>query len=355
MVQSAQPTSAPARGFALRSLTGALRAGGLLVLAIVSGCVQPPSLIRLDGQTMGTIWSAQFAERHDADREAILADIQTELDLVIDQMSTWMPDSVISRYNSAPADTWHVLPEAFAEVLTAALELADATDGSYDPTVGPLVEAWGFGPAGARIEPPDRDTLAAARDRVGWYALHFERDTNRLWQPGGVQLDLSSIAEGYAVDRIGRALQRHGIHDYLVEIGGELRARGERPDGLPWRIAIEQPHADASPSLVLPLRDLAIATSGDYRKFFEFQGRRYSHTIDPHTGWPVDHGLAAVTVVASDCMVAGSTATALSVMGPDRGYDHALRHGIAARLVIRDGAGFAIRDTPAFQALVDSR
>lgn len=331
-----------------------LRAGWLpVLLVLLVACARPAALLRLDGQTMGTTWSAQFADAPGLDRQAVRQAIQAELDQVIAQMSTWEPGSLISRYNTSPAGSWHDLPEAFAGVLEAALALAAATDGHYDPTVGPLVDAWGFGAGGARSEPPDAGTIAAARARVGWQRLRFEADGRRLLQPGGVQLDLSSIAEGHAVDRMGLALQALDINDYLVEIGGELRARGRRPDGRPWRVAVEQPDVDQTPTLVLALHNQSIATSGDYRKFFEYQGRRYSHSIDPHSGWPVQHGLAAVTVVADDCMHAGSTATALSVLGPERGYDHALRHEIAARLVLRDAdGGFTVRDTPAFQALV---
>lgn len=330
-----------------------LRVGCILLLpSVLAACARPASLLRLDGETMGTTWSAQFADRPGLDRSAVLTAIQAELDRVIEQMSTWQPDSAISRYNIAPADTWHDIPDAFSEVLDAALTLARATDGSYDPTIGPLVDAWGFG-AGRPIDaPPTDDVIAAAKGRVDWRRVRLDTSGKRLWQPGGVQLDLSSIAEGYAVDRMGRALEEQGIVDYLVEIGGELRARGQRPDELPWRIAVEQPEIDGTPTQIVPLRDASIATSGDYRKFFEYQGRRFSHAIDPHTGWPVDHGLASVTLVSADCMDAGATATALSVLGPERGYDYALGHGFAARFVVRHDTGLIVRDTPAFQALI---
>ncbi|MFB9069077.1 FAD:protein FMN transferase [Pseudofulvimonas gallinarii] len=327
----------------------------LLSLAQMSGCGKSTEIVRLDGPTMGTTWSARFAAHRAIDREVVLQAIRTELEDVVVQMSTWRRDSLISRYNNAAAGTWHELPESFAIVLEAALALAAATGGHYDPTVGPLVDLWGFGPGGRRDKPPAAADIAAAKARVGWQRIQFEAGTRRLLQPGGLRLDLSSIAEGFAVDRMGEALERLGIDAYLVEIGGELRARGKRPDGMPWRVAIEQPDSGDVPVTVVPLQDLSIATSGDYRKFFEFAGRRYSHAIDPHTGYPVQHGLAAVTVSASTCMEAGSTATALSVLGPQRGFDYAVRNDIAARLVIRDGpSGFTVRETPAFTALVDA-
>lgn len=332
-----------------------LRRLGLLLIAcaLLPGCKRVPDTLRLEGPTMGTTWSAQFADHASLDRNEALAAIQAELDEVVAQMSTWRADSFISRYNDADAGTWHALTEGFASVLEASLQLAAATDGYYDPTVGPLVDLWGFGARGVRAEPPAAADIESARARVGWQRLQFDPASRRLLQPGGLRLDLSSIAEGYAVDRMGLALEKLGVTGYLVEIGGELRARGSRPDGMPWRVAIEQPVSDA-PATVVALRDRSIATSGDYRKYFEFNGQRYSHAIDPHTGHPVQHGLAAVTVIAASCMEAGSTATALSVLGPERGFDHATRHDIAARMVIRDGqGGFAYRDTPAFTALVD--
>lgn len=327
------------------------RPATLLLALLLAACARPAGLVRLDGLTMGTTWSAQFAPQQDLDPRQVRAAIEAELDEVVAQMSTWRQDSDISRYNDAPAGSWHELPAAFAGVLAAALALAEASDGYYDPTVGPLVELWGFGASGPRSEPPAEDEIATARAQVGWQRLRFDPG-DRLLQPGGVRLDLSSIAEGYAVDRMGQALERLGSHDYLVEIGGELRARGRRPDGTPWRVAIEHPDTGAAPSVVLVLQDQAIATSGDYRRHFEHDGRRYGHAIDPHTGWPVAHGLAAVTVVAPDCMHAGSLASALSVLGPRRGMDFALRHGIAARMLVRGEEGdLQVLETPAFSAL----
>lgn len=324
----------------------------LLLFVVLAGCRGEESpWWRLDGQTMGTTWSVQARLPAGLDRAALAAALQAELDRVVGQLSTWRPDSDISRYNQAPAGTWHVLPEPFNGLLAQTLSLAQATDGAYDPTVGPLVALWGFGAAAPRDAPPAAAEIAEARGRVGWQRLVHEQETGRLLQPGGVQLDLVSIAEGHAVDRLGAVLEARGVRDYLAGIGGELRARGHRPDGRAWQVALADPDGGAPP-LMLALQDASIATSGDYHAHFLHQGVRYGHAIDPHTGWPVRHGLASVTVVADDSATAGALATALSVLGPERGLAFAGQRGIAALLLVRDGrsAGLQRIGTPEWRA-----
>ena len=206
----------------------------LLVLAACSG----PATIELRGPTMGTTWSVKLVPTPGLDRAALERGIQAELDRVVAQMSTYEADSDLVRFNRAAAGSWQVLPPEFFGVLQHALDLARDTGGAYDPTVAPLVDLWGFGARGVRAEPPAAADIEAARARVGWQRLQFDPASRHLLQPGGLRLDLSSIAEGYAVDRMGLALEKLGVTGYLVEIGGELRARGSRPDGMPWRVAI---------------------------------------------------------------------------------------------------------------------
>lgn len=298
----------------------------------------------LHGNTMGTTWSVKLV----ADTERALLPlqqaIQRELDLVVAQMSTWEPSSDLSRFNAAPAGSWHVLPAEFFAVLSCALQVARDSGGAYDPTAGALVNAWGFGPTLRFNEPtfvpPTTAQLQNARARCGWQRIAIDSVSHRVFQPGDATIDLSAIAKGFGVDQVARRLLAMGIDNFLVEVGGELRGEGTRPDGQPWWVALEQP-ASASLSevaeTVAALYNWSIATSGDYRRYFEKNGVRYSHTIDPRNGQPIDNGLASVTVLHRDCMLADAWSTALGVMGAEEGIAHADRLGLCALFIKRDG------------------
>lgn len=296
---------------------------------------------------MGTVWSVQIGDAG-AEESRLRPLIEAELVRVVAQMSTWEPDSDLSRFNSAAAWTRQSLPAQLSEVVAAALALARDSSGAFDPTVGPLVELWGFGPGRPRQTAPAEAEIEASRARVGWQLLAQEGDT--LVQPGGVSLDLSAIAKGHAVDRIAEALQAAGYRNLLVEVGGELRAHGQHPGGRPWRIGLEGPKADGA-SVGLSLHDQAVATSGDYRQFFEQDGRRYSHMIDPRTGYPIAQAGIAVSVVHASCMQADGLATALAVLGPVQGYEWAHARGLAVRFVYLQNDVWTERRTPAFDAL----
>ena len=312
----------------------------------------------LGGKTMGTTWSVRFVGPvAAADLHAV---IEAVLARIIAQMSPWEPESDISRFNAAPAGTWHSLATEFAAVMRYAVGLAEATGGAYDPTVGPLVDLWGFGPAGSVATPPKAADVEAARAHCGWQRLCFEAETARMFQPGGVHLDLSSIAKGYAVDCVAAALRTAGVKSFLVEIGGELRGEGVKPDGLPWWVALEPPPRSASVSTmaepeetIAALYGLSVATSGAYQRFFTADGRSYSHTIDPRTGYPVPPGLVSVTVIDSACMHADALATTLTVLGPDAGMALAVRENVAASFVMLEGERLHERVTPAFAAMLE--
>jgi thiamine biosynthesis lipoprotein len=304
----------------------------------------------LGGPTMGTSWSAKFIAPPAAALDAVKAAVERVLAGIIAEMSTWVADSAIGRFNDAAAGSWFEPAADLRTVLDCALAVAAATGGAYDPTVGALVEAWGFGPPGPRDAPPDAAAIAAAAARCGFRRL--ERDNGgRVLQPGGVRLDLSSIAKGFAVDRVALALERLGIADYLVEIGGELKGHGAKPDGSPWWVAIENATSCAD-EIVVALHGLSIATSGDAQRAFEWQGRRLSHTLDPRTGWPVSDRLAAVTVLHRECMKADALATALTVLGPDEGMAYARARELAALFVVRGPSGVEQRMTDAFAAML---
>jgi len=320
----------------------------------------------LAGSTMGTTWSVRLVGPTVLTHAPVLHAIQRELDEIVAQMSPWEPDSDITRFNRAPAGHWQVLPPAFFEVLQYALQVARDSGGACDPTAGTLVGAWGFGPEQRYDEPgfapPSPSVIATALALSGWQRLQVDAPARRVRQPGGVQLDLSAVAKGYAVDRVARMLaQRFGFDDTLVEVGGELRGSGIKPDGQPWWVALESAPrlhggtlgADASqPQTRVALHGLCVATSGDYRRFFRHGGVHYPHTIDPRDGQPIAHGLALVTVLHERCMAADALSTALTVLGPTEGLAWAEQHGIAALFVTRRADGrLEDRMSRAFAAL----
>lgn len=309
----------------------------------------------LAGRSMGTQWSVKLVAEAAA-LPTLERGIQARLDEVVAQMSTWEPDSDLSRYNRAEAGTVQALPDGFYAVLDAALKLAADTDGAYDPTVGPLVNLWGFGPDGARDATPSEADIAQAQARVGWQRVGFDPLARSATQAGGTYLDFSSIAKGYGVDRVAAWLREQHIDAFLVEVGGELYGHGRKPDGGAWLVSVERPSPEGSQhdgedgGTALALDGFAIATSGDYRRYFDHQGRRYSHTVDPRSGRPVAHALASVSVLHPQCMQADALATVLAVLGPQAGMAYANRRQLAAMFVMHDGDGFLTRMTPAFIA-----
>ncbi len=319
---------------------------------LLTACEAPPRVHALAGQTMGTVWRVQTSNLPPAMSLEQLRDaIEVELELVNSQMSTYRDDSDITRFNRAAAGETITLPEDFALVLGAALELAADTGGAYDPTVGPLVNLWGFGPDGIRDRAPVPEEVEAARSRVGWHRLAFDPVTRELTQPGGVYLDLSSIAKGHAVDRIAERLEVMGVHGYLVDIGGDLRAGGIKPDGSPWRIGIERPlPGTREVYTVIEPKDIAVASSGDYRNFF-VDDRHYSHTIDPRTGYPVRDEFVSITVLHPSARQADALATALGALGVEEGYAFARVRNLAVLILVREDEELSERVTAEFTRL----
>ncbi|MGH8032840.1 MAG: FAD:protein FMN transferase [Luteimonas sp.] len=283
--------------------------------------------------------------------------IQQRLDGVVAQMSTWEADSDISGFNRAAAGSWQRLPQACFAVLRCALDIAADSDGAYDPTVAPLVALWGFGAHAGAQRVPDAAALAAARARVGWQRLQLRAHETSALQPGGMALDLSAIAKGHGVDAVVDCLRARDVTAALVDVGGEVFGAGCKPDGTPWRVAIEDSADDALPgqahdACVLRLDGIAAATSGDCWHHFEHGGRRYAHTIDPRTGAPVMHAPVAVTVLAGTAMAADAWSTALTAMGAEAGLVFAGVRGMAARFVVRGVDGIVVTATPAFDECV---
>jgi len=299
------------------------------------------------GRSMGTSWSVRLVAAPAGVSDDLHYGLQQQLDGIVAEMSHWEADSDLGRFNRAEAGSWQALPPAFFDVLAFAMGVARDSGGAYDPCAGALVNLWGFGPYGRfdqpEFVPPSSDEIAVARTQLAAAGVRLEREGRKALQPGGVQLDLSAVAKGYSVDRLAYYLKTQGIEHYLVEVGGELRGAGVKPDGQPWWVALEEVGDAAGiaqpASLVLALHGLAVATSGDYRRYFELDGQRYSHTIDPRSGMPIANDLASVTVVHGQCMAADAWSTALTVLGAEPGLALAERLGLAARFVLRNADG----------------
>lgn len=313
--------------------------GALLLVACGASA---PRATLLSGQTMGSAWTVKIAGDLPRDAQALQAGIQARFDEVDAALSTYRADSALSRFNAAPHGDWQTLePELFA-VLHYALQLAEISGGAYDVTVGPLVDLWGFGPDPARTTAPDAAAIDAARQRTGWQKVELDVAGTRARRPPGVRVDLSSLGKGRGVDHVAAWLESQGVHNYLIDLSGKLRAAGTNAHAEPWRVAVEKPEADdptGQPNItdaIVALRDQSIATAGDYRQYFESGGRHYSHLIDPGTGAPIDHGTLSATALASDCMRADAWATVLTVMPPEAALHVAQQHGIPALLIVRD-------------------
>lgn len=307
------------------------------------------------GETMGTIYHVKFVlpspdeSLFTASRSAVHA----ALDAVDQKMSTYRLDSELSRLNRHAGDAPFRLSAETMSVFTTARQVSEASGGAFDVTAGPLVNAWGFGPGKHyRVVPPGE--LAALRRYVGYREMEIDIAGRRIAKANPhVVADLSGVAKGFGVDQAAHALDTLGIGNYVIEVGGEIRARGANGEGQPWQIGIEQPQAwPRRLRYVVPLADMAMATSGDYRICFEQDGRRYSHEINPSTGNPITHRLTSVTVVAPQCALADALATALIVLGPEKGYALAERLGLGAYFVMRVPDGnLHDRQTPVFAAL----
>ena len=330
----------------------------LVLLTAAAGCRPPDSTreFRFRGSSMGTTFEVKVVaspfpeQRQEAVREAI----QAQLRDVDGKMSTYREASEISRLNRSRETTPHPLSRETFTVLAEALRISRVTDGAFDITVGPLVNAWGFGPAPHPTSLPTAAEIKQLKLRSGWAKIELNsRDSTILKHEPALYLDLSAIAKGYAVDRLSEVLAEMNLTRHMVELGGEVRTSGRNAGGNPWRIAIEKPVSGGRAfQRILPLENLALATSGDYRNFRQAEDGDLSHTIDPRTGRPVRHELASVSVVDDSCMRADGYATALMVLGEDEGYRLAAEQDLAALFLVRSREGsFRERETPAFRRL----
>ncbi|MGO2353878.1 MAG: FAD:protein FMN transferase [Marinomonas foliarum] len=317
--------------------------------AVYRFSVFSPELVSFSGPTMGTTYTVKFFTTKDVSNATDLKqDVDSALVKVNKLMSTYDSNSELSLFNGSPAGQSTIVSEEMAYVIDKALLISEMSSGEYDVTIGPLVNLWGFGPGKREDVVPSQAAIDEAKSRVGYQFLTL--DGLRLTKQKDIYVDLSSIAKGYGVDAVAMVLRDYGVESYLVEVGGEILSKGMKSDGSPWRIAIESPSGGHDiAERIIAVTDIAVATSGDYRNYFEKNGVRYSHTINPVTGRPITHKLVSVTVIDKTATMADGLATAITALGPDKGLDFAQQNGIAAYLLVKTDFGFEEYSSKAFE------
>ena len=324
-----------------------------LLAVTLSACDSKSERVEvLSGPTMGSTYTIKYVYNTSTPAaDAVGVAVQNILDEVDRQMSTYRLDSDIARFNQSPANTCMQMPQPVLELAQYGYELSRRSDGAFDLTLGPLLDLWGFGPQARDKRVPSADDIAAAKAKVGYQ--HVRVVGEQLCKDADVKVEFNSIAAGYTVDRISQRFAELNIDSYMIEVTGELIAKGLKPDGSPWRIALEQPLGDGQRVIqrILEIDGYGLNTSGDYRNYFEENGVRFSHTIDPQVGAPISHRLASVTVVDRSTLHADGLGTLLLVLGPERGLAFAEEHKIAAFFVMRDGEGFATQVSSEFSRI----
>ena len=328
-------------------------AGFITVMSLALAGCQPAERIEvLSGPTMGSTYTIKYvAPSTPPPADAAGVAVQGILDEIDRQVSPSRADSDLSRFNQLPAGSCETMPEPVLELVHYAHELAEMSDGQFDITIQPLLNAWGFGPNSRTHAVPSAEQIAEARNQMGF--RHLSVEGNQLCKEIELKLDLNSIAAGYTADRIAAKFEQLGIHSYMIEVTGELIAKGKKPDDSPWRIALEQPLGNGERVVqhVLEVDGWSVNTSGDYRNYFEEDGVRFSHTLDPHSGAPIAHNLAAVTVIDRSAMAADGLGTLLMVLGKEKGMEFARQYEIAALFVTREGEQFQSDSSPKFEEL----
>ena len=326
-----------------------------LMAWLLSGCSGwgAAEVRKLSGYSMGTSYAVSIVAK-ESEARALDGEVRTAIDEVNVAMSTYLPRSDVSRFNEAPVNSWVAVSPMTAEVVSLALEVAEASNGAFDPTIGPLVNLWGFGPKETTDQVPSEEDIEAAMAMVGWQAIEVDSAASKLRKTEPRELDLSAIAKGFAVDQVADMLEARGINNYLVEIGGEMRFAGTKPEGEAWRVAIESPDSERrSVYKVLEVSEGSMATSGDYRNFFEQDGMRYSHTLDPQSGYPIRHDLVSATVLGERSVLSDAYATAFMVLGAEAAMALASDKDLAVYLIQRNGKGNTETLSERFDALFE--
>ncbi len=316
----------------------------LLVLLLLSNaCSQQATDSKILGSTMGTSYSVQFTELpEDQTKDELKIIIEQRLEKINAVMSTYDKHSQLSEFNHSRETGWHAADKELAELVLLSLQISEQSYGAFDVTVGPLVNLWGFGPSDVEITLPTETEVSIANRSIGYTHLHARLDPPALnKQLVDLYVDLSAIAKGYAVDEIAKILDAREIENYMVEIGGEVKGKGFAPHGDYWRIGVETPKFQrGNIEEIIALKNIAVATSGDYRNYVEHDGQQFSHTIDPRSGYPVKHNLGSVTVLHESTAVADAWATAFLVMGADEAFQRSEQLNIPVLLITRNGNQF---------------
>jgi len=346
--------------------TTLFRAALLALTLTITGCdptppaAQPGAAVTvLDGKTMGTSWRVSVVDIDKAQADALREKIAAQLAADDMLLSTWKSDSALSRFNASTSTTPWPVNAALADIVTLALRVGVKTDSAMDITVGPLVNLWGFGPDKQPETTPTPSQIEAAKMRVGLQHLSvsylagqqfIQKDIPDLY------VDLSTVGEGYAADHLAQLMEQEGIARYLVSVGGALVSRGMNGEGKPWRVAIQKPtDRENAVQAVVDINGHGISTSGSYRNYYELDGKRLSHVIDPHTGHPIEHNLVSVTVIAPTALEADTWDTGLMVLGPQKAREVAMREGLAIYMIVKEGETFTPWMSPQFAAFIQRK
>ncbi|MDC7859243.1 FAD:protein FMN transferase ApbE [Pantoea ananatis] len=330
------------------------------LMSLLMGCDDTSSTAHdamvLEGKTMGTVWRVSLAGVEAGRRAALQQRIQQRLDADDAELSTWKPTSVLSRFNQSRATTPQPVSENMADIVTIALRIGKKTSGAMDITVGPLVNLWGFGPDKQPSHIPDDSQIAAAKALTGLQHLRVIQGGEGQWLQKdlpGLYVDLSTVGEGFATDHLARLMEQEGINNYLVSVGGAVLSRGMNAQNQPWRVAIQKPtDRENAVQARVDLQGHGISTSGSYRNYYELDGKRLSHIIDPATGRPIDHKLVSATVIATTALEADGWDTGLMVLGTEKAKALAIKEKLAVYLITREGDRFVSWMSPQFSAFI---
>jgi len=330
--------------------------GFFILAALIGGCEPAaPKAIAFNGQTMGTSYNIKVIADNLPSQEIFKKEVDERLVEINSVFSTYIESSEVSELNRYQNQDWYEASEELVHLTEQALMVSRLTEGAYDITVGPLVNLWGFGPNFTESDVPNQIDIQRALGNIGYKSITLDIEAKKLKKLNpNIYIDFSSIAKGYGVDQIAKLIEAKGYHNYMVEIGGEMRVSGVNSEQNKWRIAVEKPDASTRAiQRIIQLSNTAIATSGDYRNFFVKDGKRFSHTLNPITGSPVDHSLASVTVLSPSSTLADAWATAFMVLGTKKGYDLAMENELAVLFLVKDGMEVEEKMTPYFKKLIE--